>query len=192
MIVTCHQPNFFPWEPFFKKVQNADVLVLLNHVQYNRHQYQNRFKFNDSWCTMRVDKGNLSDLIQEKKYLNPSDDWMRIKQRIGFDWLEEFDSLINHNLAETNSKIIVKIVELLKLKTKVKHDTHHVSTNASENLLNICKRLGAKTYLSGPSGKKYLDIKMFSDAGIEVQFFSNSNLSANSDPIVKVLNAIRN
>jgi hypothetical protein len=41
----------------------------------------------------------------------------------------------------------------------------------TELLVNICKELKATTYLSGPSGRDYLDMEFFDNAGIKVVFF---------------------
>lgn len=66
MKLSCHQPNLFPWLPFFNKIESSDVFVILNYVQYTRHQYQNRFKWNEKWITLPVLKGKLTDQIFEK------------------------------------------------------------------------------------------------------------------------------
>ena len=44
-----------------------------------------------------------------------------------------------------------------------------VSGKKSELLYNICKHVGAKTYLSGLGAKDYMDLDVFED--IEVEFF---------------------
>ena len=177
MIVTCHQPNFFPWEPFFQKTAEADVLVLLTNVQFTRHQFQNRFKFNHSWQTMKVNQGHLSDQIYEKIYISPESDWDAIKRKVGYRWLETFDDCIQENLAKTNTEIIIKINDMLGLSTQIQFDEPGNFTSPTEKLLEICKKNSANTYLSGPSGRKYLDLVQFEKAGIEVKF------SDNSDPI---------
>ncbi len=33
MIMTAHQPNFFPWLGFFNKIYRADTFVILDDVQ---------------------------------------------------------------------------------------------------------------------------------------------------------------
>ena len=43
--------------------------------------------------------------------------------------------------------------------------------SSTELLVEICKNLNATTYLSGPSGRDYLDIQLFDAAGIKVEFF---------------------
>jgi hypothetical protein len=186
MIITCHQPNFFPWEPFFRKAADADILVLLTNVQYTRHQFQNRFQFNGKWQTMKVNQGHLSDQIHEKTYVSPESDWDEIKRSIGYHWLHIFDECIQTNLAQTNSEIILRIMEILGLSVKIEFDEPGMYSSPTEKLLDICKKKSATTYLSGPSGKKYLDLKEFEKAGIEVKFSEASN-PALSRPILEKL-----
>jgi hypothetical protein len=186
MIVTCHQPNFFPWEPFFQKASDADVLVLLTNVQFARHQFQNRFQFKSKWQTMKVNKGHLSDLISQKYYINPAVDWLTIKRAIGYEWLPIFDECIQPNLAQTNSAIILKILEILNLHIKVKFDKPGKYYSPTEKILDICKQNSATIYLSGPSGRKYLDLSQFSEAGIEVKFSNFRDLGA-TRPILEKL-----
>ena len=40
----------------------------------------------------------------------------------------------------------------------------------SERLLNVLRQLGATSYLSGPSAKQYLDLGLFEQAEIEIEF----------------------
>ena len=41
---------------------------------------------------------------------------------------------------------------------------------SSEKLLNLCQATGAKTYLSGISGRDYLDESIFTAAGIRIAY----------------------
>ncbi len=56
MIISIHQPNFMPWNPFFEKIQQSDMFVCLTQCQFEKNGYQNRFNFNDKWYTMSVKK----------------------------------------------------------------------------------------------------------------------------------------
>jgi len=47
---------------------------------------------------------------------------------------------------------------------------HYQKSDATADLINICKKLNADVYLSGAGGKGYLDEKQFSDAGIKLEF----------------------
>jgi len=169
MMIAIHQPNFFPWLPFFEKMKSVDKFVILNHCQFEKNNYQNRFLYKDSWCTMSVQKG--LDLIIEKKYINPFDDWSRIKRKISNkrQILEKFDSCISENLSLTNSNLILSLAQQLDIKTEIVFD-EKTDLTSNERLIWICKKNGANKYLSGSGGKNYVDLKKFTDAGIEVIF----------------------
>ena len=110
MKIAIHQPNFIPWYPFFQKVKEADIFIILTHCQFEKNNYQNRFNVNNQWYTMRVKKG--MDNIINKTYVNPIYDWNKIKK--GFPKLDKitsnFDECITDNLATTNINIIKKLV----------------------------------------------------------------------------------
>src|SRR3989338_707273 len=67
----------------------------------------------------------------------------------------------------TKFDIDTKIVLASKLGLK---DAHYQKTDASLDIIDICKEVGAKTYLSGIGGKDYLDLKRFEEEGIKVDF----------------------
>jgi hypothetical protein len=94
MIVTIHQPNFMPWYPFFQKIQQADIFVLLGNCQFEKNGFQNRFNLDGRWNTMSVRKG--IDNINKKQYIDPLKDWERIKNSLPKykHILSEMDSLI--------------------------------------------------------------------------------------------------
>jgi hypothetical protein len=47
-----------------------------------------------------------------------------------------------------------------------------VTGSKTDLLLDICKRTEASIYLSGPSGKDYLELEKFKTSNIKVDFFS--------------------
>jgi hypothetical protein len=169
MIVTIHQPNFFPWNPFFEKIEQADLFVILTHCQFEKNGYQNRFNYNGKWYTLSVKKG--LDLIVEKVYTDPVSNWKTIKNRLPEhkNFLNEFDDCLSFNLVQTNTKIINRLLNIFDIKTKVVLDykTHLKST---DRLVDICKTYGATKYLAGSGSKSYLDKSKFEDVGIEVDF----------------------
>lgn len=168
MILGAHQPNFLPWEPFFEKIRACDRFVVLTHVQFVRRQYQSRFEFKGAWHTMSVDAGR--GLIVDKRYVAPMEDWARIKRRLPGhrDALAFFDDLVNSNLVNTNVGIIRRICTRLGIKTEIVLD-HPTELRATARLVELCKRYGATTYLSGPSGPTYMDMSVFEAAGIGVE-----------------------
>jgi hypothetical protein len=127
---------------------------------------------------MPVVHGNLSDLIKEKRYINPEKSWEIIKAKIQVPNLDEFDSLISESLSGTNIDLIELITSKLKIKTPIVRDAPSYELDKSKKLLDICIQYGATQYLSGPSGRNYLDEKIFLDNGIKVTYFQGKDKSS--------------
>ena len=63
---------------------------------------------------------------------------------------------------DLNLQILKKIFDWLDIKTEIVLESElNVTGTSSKRLLNICKKLGADTYISGIGGKRYLDEKLF-------------------------------
>jgi len=184
MIISIHQPNFVPWVPYFDKIRKADKFVILKNCQFEKNGYQNRFMINNKWKTMSVRK--KTQKICEKKYINHIIDWEKIKRSTPeyATELELFDDIISENLSETNTNIIKRICKELNIKTEIVYD-FETDLVGTERLVNVCKHYGAKKYISGVSGKKYLDLNLFYKNNIEVEFQDISNL--NKVSILKIL-----
>lgn len=181
MIISCHQPNLLPWTPYFEKIQQSDVFVILENVQFTRHQFQNRFEYLGKWQTMPVERGHLNDLIKDKKYFDPISSWNKIKRNVGKSQLSVFDDLIDENLSATNTGIIYRLCKILSISTPLTKDFKSDSIDPSQKLLDICLQHGASTYLAGPSGKKYLNEDIFNNNGIKIKYFD----ATDKKPIVE-------
>lgn len=167
MTVAIHQPNFCPWNPYFDKIRQSDLFVIMGHCQFSSGGYQNRFFAGDQWNTMSVQTKKKESII-DKQYIYAHLDWLKITTR--FPSLKVFDGCISSSLFQTNYSIILKACHLLGIDmNKICKDfpTHLLST---ERLVEICLRHGATEYLSGPSGKHYLDFSQFERAGIKLRF----------------------
>ena len=174
MIVTIHQPNFVPWYPFFQKIEQADVFVVLGHCQYEKNGFQNRFQLDNNWNTLSVYKG--LEPIRQKKYVNPKKDWETIKRNLPEykDLLSEMEYCITDNLFDTNFSIIKHLIQKLDIKTRIEED-YETDLKSTDRLVDICKRFGATTYLAGQGGLDYLDDSLFKNENIEVIYQKDLN-----------------
>ena len=165
----------------------ADVFVVLAHVQFEKNNYQNRFHIGENWYTLSVIHGRSLETIMEKRYARPVEDWDKIKARLPEHAraLDRFDDLICESLYRTNFRIILEIATRLKIKTEIVLDPA-LDSKGTDRLVEICRIFGADTYLSGPSGRKYLELDKFAQAGIAVEFHD----SKRPEPIVKVLHEL--
>jgi len=173
MRLAIHQPNFMPWYPFFEKIKNCDKFIMLTHCQFEKNGYQNRFNLNDKWYTMSVKKG--LEPIRDKIYLNPKNDWDRIKNKLP-DYksiLDEFDNYIFTSLEKTNILIIKKLCELLNIKTEIVID-YPTELKSSDRLVDLCIKHKATEYFSGVGAKEYLDENKFHTNDIKVIYQETS------------------
>lgn len=187
MICSIHQPNFFPWYPYFQKIQKSDVFVILINCQFEKNNFQNRFNIGEKWYTMSTNKG--LEPIVNKRYVSNVKDWKTIKGGLHqySKILNQFDDCITDNLSITNINIIKKICQMLSIKTEIVTDypTNLVST---ERLVDLCKTYHATTYLSGSSGKNYMDLSLFEQSNIKVEFQEEKDMI--KKPILEILQTL--
>lgn len=184
MRIGVHQPNYFPYYPFFQKVQNCDLFVIMGHCQFEKNNYQNRFQYNDKWHTLSVRKGSLTEYIIDKEYVDSVKDWNKIKTNLKGFKLDQFDYCIKESLFETNYGIIQHACDLLGIETKLTTD-FKTGYTGTQRLIEICKNYGAREYLSGISGKHYLDLEAFKRNGIKVVF--QNELDMIKRPLIEMI-----
>lgn len=188
MIVAIHQPNFMPWLGYFDKLMQADVFVLLDNVPFSKNSYQNRVKIKsnqgEQWLTVPVlTKGRFGQLTCDVP-INNTIRWqkshlatLRTNYRRAPQYehvmalLEPFYNKDATNLTDFNLVLLKAILHYLRLPTKlVLASSLAAEGNGSELLLKLVQAVGGDIYLSGPSGHDYLDISIFHQVGVRVQF----------------------
>ena len=191
MIISIHQPQYLPWDNFFKKIKKSDCFIFLDNVEFQKNGLQNRNQIKTSngpiWLTVPI-KQKLGQKISDVEIDNSKDwkkkHWKTISENYNkssyFDnFKENFQNIFLsdwNNLSELNIKIILEILMILNIKTKIyKASDLKVQGRSTELLVNLCKKIKSKTYLSGEGGKNYLDLEKFKEAGIKVIFEKNIN-----------------
>ena len=176
MVVTIHQPEHFPYMGFFQKASAADLIVLLDTVKFRKNYFQNRNRIVDRsgkeiWLTVPVKKGSSSILIKDVE-VSRDERWRRkilatINQNLNFDasFLYDYEMLSEINIAG-----IKWAFKELNIRTEIFLASDlNIEGSKSELLANICKELGASKYISGPSGRDYLNESLFQK--IEIEYF---------------------
>ncbi len=184
MKITIHQPEHLPYCGFFQKVMKADKLIILDNVRFKKNNFQNRNRIvgvnGEQWITVPVH--NNGELIKDIKI--DQDQWRRFRKKNlksiyhcynRCDYFNEYFSDFMQIYAGDYEKLITLNTELLfyifgKLGVKLVYDyasNLNVSGNKDDLLADICEKTGANTYLSGISGKDYIDPKKFK---IEVEY----------------------
>ncbi|MGO9371735.1 MAG: WbqC family protein [Syntrophobacteraceae bacterium] len=190
MIVSTNQPYFLPFLGFFHKAYLSDVLVILDGVQFPRRTtWISRNRFKDSqgtlWMTVPVWKKGLG--LQKINDVRICYDfrWTRkhlaslkvayanapyFSDHLGF--VEELFSSRFERLTDLNLKIIRYLLNELQIRTEVVL-LSELGVEAKGELLpiEICRKIGSTRFLTQDSARKYLDLDLFSQAGIQLEHF---------------------
>jgi len=187
LIITIHQPEHLPWLGYFHKMSLADKMVILDNVDFRKNYFQNRNKImtagGPTFVTVPVSPRQSSsklikdiviqDGIFKKKYMKTI--YYSYKNHPFFlSYYEPLEQIIAQDwskLIDLNMALIEFIRKQLGVTTElIKASELGVTGEKTELLLNICSHVGASAYLSGPTGREYLDGELFSAANIEVVF----------------------
>lgn len=195
MRVCILQPSYIPWKGFFHQIALSDVFVFLDTVQYDKRGWRNRNQIKTptglTWLTIPVHAHGTHQglLIKDVDVQGP--DWAQkhtaqiaqaYKKAPFFS--REFPLLeaLLLETAKTETKIARIAAEITKTqahwigidKTQFLYASElpfdSVSLEPSQRLLSIVQYLQGTHYLSGPSAKDYLNLDLFKDADVQVDW----------------------
>jgi hypothetical protein len=190
MIVAIHQPHFLPWLGYLHRMAQADLFVLLDHVQFERRNYQNRtaIRMNGEarWLTVPVMQRSQKERILDKEVdnrLEGAKSWQHAHRltlkhayaRAGFFGLyaPALQRLLDarwERLVEVNNASLELLREAFGIRTRLVRSSELAIEGAKADLiLNICLATGADTLLAGMGGSRgYLDVDAFARAGVRI------------------------
>ena len=174
MKIAINQPTYLPWMGYFDLIDQVDLFVILDNVQFVKQswQHRNRIKTDQGlqWLTVPVVfRGRLGQLIKDVEIRDPefARDHIRAIElayaRAPF-FSKYFPSL-NQRLEELQRGLLLNLnlglihwaLEILKIKTPlVQASTLRVHGKRTELLANICQAMGANEYISPLGSAGYL------------------------------------
>jgi hypothetical protein len=186
MRAAIHQPMYIPYPGFFHKLSLADVLVIMDDVQYDK-RFTNRNRIlvpqGPMWLTVPIvkeDKFLPNASVKINNSLRWSDDhWKKISLSYCnapfYDLyagpLEETFQRRSDLLLDLDLDLLKKSMEWLGLNIPVVRESELKSGGkATERLVNVCKAVGADTYVSGRGGRNYMDLALFENEGVRLVF----------------------
>lgn len=185
MKISIHQPQYIPWLPYFTKIASSDLFVFLDTVAFQKNGVQNRNTIKTGhgplWLTVPVHQ-KLGTPINDVRIVR--DTWrdkhlksliMNYRKAPFFDRylpdMERIYSTVWEYLAPLNMEVTRTMMRWLHIDVPVVTANElQVTGSSSELILNICRKTGATTYLSGLGGKNYLDESAFKREGIAVEY----------------------
>jgi len=210
-IVSIHQPAYLPWLGYFDRIEQSDIFVFLDTVQFQKNSFQNRNKILTAqgpvWLTVPItSRGHMSGTLQEMEISRPNP-WQRkhlasIKQSYGkAPYFDPIMSELNRFYETDQDRLCDLCWDMLQTQLTLFGITKEiirssaldgVSGNKSGLILDICQTVGATKYISGPLGDGYLDRSEFEDASIEVAFhdFSHPEYTQQHEPFQPAMASI--
>src|SRR4051812_27235726 len=187
MLVAIHQPHYLPWLGYLQRMAQADLFIVLDHVQFERGNYQNRTQVRVNgaphWLTVPVQQRSQKERILDKA-IDGSRPWTlahfetlrRAYASAGFfgTYAGELRAIYEHpwqGLADLNESTLDFLRHAFDIRTPLVTSSElGVEGAKSELVLNLCKAVGASALLVGLGGSRnYLDRDAFAAAGIALQ-----------------------
>jgi hypothetical protein len=193
MILSIHQPSYFPWLGLLDKIRNSDVYMVMDEVQLSDSGYQHRNLFRTA------DGGEkfLTIPLVKKDYLRiplreiriAAQDWRSkhmnfIKQNYGahpfaaeiMPRLEEFFAVNYERLAEAAVASMRLTFGLFRIGAKIIFQSdmsYDRSLRRGELVMALARAAGADCYLSGTGARAYLDESAFGDLTVRYSVFTH-------------------
>jgi hypothetical protein len=193
MLIAIHQPHYIPWLGYLDRMVKADLFIILDHVQFERRNFQNRttirLEGQPKLLTVPVIQLSQKEVIVDKRVDNSEDggrDWgpthlktlkyayrkapffaqyaPRLEEILHAKW----DKLVDLDLA-----MLDFVREAFEIRTPlVRSSEMPVEGARSELLLNLCKSRGpGSVFLGGLGGsRRYLDHEAFAREGVGVEW----------------------
>jgi hypothetical protein len=190
MIVAAHQPHYMPWLGYLDKMAKADLFVVMDDLQYEAQNYQNRQRIKlhagSQWLTVPLERGTQSDRICDKRIDNGGSTrqhWQRrswltleINYRRAPYWKQYADELYAVyaqpwvSLLELDMKMLELARRWFHIRTPMlRASALRLTGQKTDRLIDMCRKTGARCYLSGGGGSTgYLDVEQMGRAGIGV------------------------
>lgn len=188
--VAVVQSSYIPWKGYFDLIADVDEFILYDDVQYTKRDWRNRNRIKSQagprWLSIPIAvKGKYTQLIKEARVTDHTwrkTHWLTIVSAYAhtsyFRYYKEFFENLYLNdtsefLSGINFKFLRAICNELNIKTRLKFSMEYQFQRGERTLqlLNLCLQAQARVYVSGPSAKTYLDVEIFRQHGIEVEFF---------------------
>jgi len=189
MKIAISQPTYLPWTGYFDLIDQVDIFVFLDNVQFEKQSWQQRNRIKTpsglQWLTVPVVfRGRFGQPIHDVEIRDPNFHRNHVRAlELNYRRAPHFDKYFDRlnflltnsgpRLAEMNISLIQWLLDELELSTKILRASDLEQTGRQAELLaNICSSLGATEYVSPVGATVYLleRLEIFAGKGIDVSF----------------------
>ncbi len=191
MIVSAHQPGYFPWLGLLDKVKKSDLFILMDEVQLADRAYQHRNLFltangEEKYLTIAIRKKGYREKMLKDIEISNDENWQQkhsqfLQHNYGkhpyyheiMNQLTAFFEKRYHTLGEVlydSFKISLALFGIetrMLLQSEMEYDRGQKKSNL---ILELVKGTKANRYLSGQGAKGYMLLEDFAAHKIDVLF----------------------
>ena len=184
MRVAIHQPQYLPWLGYLDKLDSADVFIVLDTVQFKKHEWQNRnrIRTKEGWHWLTVPIIDRFPERIDQVEINARADWSRKHRqalRLHYGRAPHWEPLGPALLAvlerpwtrlrDVNVAVLDLLCDQLGVATRrLFASSLSAREEPTDRLIDLCRAVGGTDYLAGESGPGYMDLGRFAQAGIAV------------------------
>lgn len=190
--VAIIQSNYIPWKGYFDIINDADLFIFLDDVQYTKNDWRNRNKIKTpqglKWLTIPVGS-KLNRLICEVEIKDNSwqkEHWMKIEENYkNAKYFELYRGFFEEiyltktwiNLSELNQYIIKKIsLDILGITTEfINSNDLPQDGKKQDKVLSLIHAIDGDVYISGPAAKNYNKDELFEEQGVKLIYKDYAN-----------------
>lgn len=189
MRVAVIQSSYIPWRGYFDFIRSVDLFVIYDDVQYSKGSWRNRNRLKTrqglKWLTVPVTVSlgqRICDVCVSAGALSWGEK-QRAQLRDSLGSAPYFDDAValwdeciahrDHLLSRLNVRLLREICGYLGIQTEFAFSSDFALRGEStQRLVDLLIKVGATSYLSGPSADDYLDRLMFAEKGIRLEYKS--------------------
>ena len=184
------QPNYIPWKGVFDLINQVDVFVFYDDVQYTKKDWRSRNKIKspngEHWITVPViTKGKREQLISEAEIDN-TQNWQskHYKSILGSyskaPYFDQYSYIIDEIYINNKWKKLVDlnifstklIADILGIKVEwyKSSDYNFTGDKSGEKVVKLCKQFDCNYFINGPASKAFMNQELFNKNNIELKY----------------------
>lgn len=186
--VAILQSNYIPWKGYFDMIASVDEFIIYDDMQFTKNDWRNRNKIKTpkglEWLSVPVGQA-ISRRVRDVEL--PAGKWgdkhwrTLVANYSRATYFKDVAPLFEviyreetfQHLTTLNRRLIEAVCDYLHIQTTIRYSWDYtLGDGKTERLVDLCKQAGASQYISGPAAMEYLDVNLFAEENITVEWFS--------------------
>lgn len=188
-VLASIQPCYLPWRGYFHIIHKSDIFIFADNLQYNKQNWRNRNQIKTGngcrWIVVPVQrestrgKANIDEVLIDNSWRWGLNHWRMIYQTYyNAPFFGKYSAFFEHvykkkweKLVDLDIYLTKHICSFLNIRTKfLRSSDLDIQGKKTDYLINLCQKLRATHYLTGPSAKSYIEENKFKHIGVTLKY----------------------